>query len=80
MKVWYIEEERRGFIGLASSYEKAVERLIKEDWLNEGTMDGRGCSIEYYFGANWKKTVLEGLTVGDLEKFGFHLREVTVYD
>lgn len=80
MKVWMIKEECHGFIGLATTFNKAVEFLIENDWINAGTEDSRGYSMEHYFGAHWKKTALEGLTVSDLEEFGFYLKVVNVYD
>lgn len=80
MKVWYIKEECHGFIGLASTFKKAKKFLIEESWITEGTMDDRGVSIGEYFGANWKNFVLEKMTVGDLEAFGFYLRVENVHD
>lgn len=80
MKVWYISEECHGFIGLASTLEKAMKFLIEEGWINEGTVDDRGLSMEHYFGIHWREAVLKSFTVGDLEAFGFHLRKVDVYD
>ena len=80
MKVWYIEEECHGFIGLASSYEKAVEWLIRSEWLTEGTLDNFNLAPTEYWGDNWKEVMKNDLDEFDLENFGFYLREVTVYD
>ena len=80
MKVWMIKEECHGFIGLATTFNKAIEFLIENDWINAGTEDNRGCSMEHYFGAQWKETALNVLTAGDLADFGFYLRMVDIYD
>lgn len=37
MKVIVISEECHGFIGLADNLEHAIDFLMDEDWLNEGT-------------------------------------------
>lgn len=80
MKVWYIEEECHGFIGLASSYEKAIEWLIESGWLTEGTFDNKVLTPKIYWGDNWQEVMKKVLDASDLEDFGFYLREVTVYD
>lgn len=80
MKVWYIEEECHGFIGLASSYEKAIEWLISSDWLTEGTLDNFNLTPKEHWGDNWQEVMKNDLDEMDLENFGFYLREVDVYD
>ena len=80
MKVWMIEEDCHGFIGLASSYEKAIEWLILSDWLTEGTLDYNDLTPKDYWGDNWREVMKNDLDKSDLEYFGFYLREVDVYD
>lgn len=80
MKVWYIEEECHGFIGLASSYEKAIEWLISSDWLTEGTLDIFNLTPKDYWGDNWQEVMKNDLGEFDLENFGFYLKEELVYD
>ena len=80
MKVWYISEECHGFIGLASSYEKAIEWLIVANWLTESTLDENDLTPKDYWGDNWQKVMKKDLDEYDLEAFGFYLREVSVYD
>ena len=80
MKVWYIEEDCHGFIGLASSYEKAIEWLIDAGWLTEGTLDDNVFTPKDYWGDNWQEVMKNVLDKSDSEYFGFYLREVTVYD
>lgn len=80
MKVWMIKEECHGYIGLASTLEKAADFLITTDWINSGTEDYKGHSLEFYHGEHWKEAVLHTYTVSDFEDFGFYIREVSVYD
>lgn len=80
MKVWYIEEECHGFIGLASSYEKAIEWLIDAGWLTEGILDDKDLTPKDYWGDNWQEVIKKDLDDSDLEDFGLYLREVDVYD
>lgn len=80
MKVWYIEEDCHGCIGLASSWDKACDFLIETGWLTESTIDTFGLTPKNYWGDNWREVVKNDLGAFDLENFGFYLREVTVYD
>lgn len=80
MKVWYIEEDCHGFIGLASSYEKAIEWLIGAGWLTENTLDNFNLTPKEHWGDVWEDVMKNDLDEMDLENFGFYLREVDVYD
>lgn len=80
MKVWYIEEDCHGFIGLASCWDKACDFLIETGWLTEDTIDTFGLTPKNYWGDNWQEVVKNDLSEFDLENFGFYLKEVTVYD
>ena len=70
MTVWMIEEECHGFIGLASSYEKAIEWLIVSDWLTEDTLDNSNPNLttKELWGDNWQEVMKKDLDEMDLEE------------
>ena len=66
MKVIVISEECHGFIGLTDTLEHAIDFLMDEDWLNEGTTipvfndktnDWEDVSVVERFGEYWENTL-----------------------
>ena len=66
MKAIVISEESHGFIGVADTPEHAINFLISEDWLNDGTTfptfnnkihRWEDISIIDKFGENWADTL-----------------------
>lgn len=90
MKVIIISEECHGFIGLADTLEHAIDFLMDEDWLNEGTTipvfnnkinKWKDVSMAERFGEHWGNTLRSAKTCDELneafnESFFFYEKNV----
>ena len=83
MKAILISEDNHGFIGLAVNYSRAVDFLIKENWLNEYTevwINHRGYLLKQIF-PNWQEIIKNW----NIEKFNnffrgeFYLESMEIY-
>ena len=91
MKVIVISEECHGFIGLADTPEHAIDFLMDEDWLNEGTTipvfnhttrNWDSVSLTERFGEHWGNTLRSAKNCDELNDAfneGFSFYEMDVY-
>lgn len=78
MKVVMISEDNHGMIGLATTYEKAVEFLVKDNWLDGNYIveEETDTTIAELLGENWLLTV----QCRDLEWFNEFFEDVFYLD
>ena len=89
MKVYLIDEERHGQIGVAASYKAALQWLIASDWVNQYNdiwcldgnepWDGHNTTLGELYGENWKEKFLQ-FSREQLENMGFYICEVDVFE
>ena len=91
MKVIVISEECHGFIGLADTPAHAIDFLMDEDWLNEGTTipvfnhttrNWDSVSLTERFGEHWGNTLRSAKNCDELNDAfneGFSFYEMDVY-
>jgi hypothetical protein len=89
MKVYLIDEENHGQIGVAASYKAALQFLIASDWVrsrseiwvsNENERwGGHEVPLVELYGENWKEKFLQ-FSDEQLENMGFYICEVDVFE
>lgn len=72
MKVYCVDEDSCGVIGLAKDYPAIIKNLIKEKWIDENTKMsddyGNSSTIKKVFGLDWEKVLLSW----DIETFNIN--------
>lgn len=63
MKVVIIEEDNHGYIGVASTMEKAIQYLISSHWIEENTEfyskeDKIWKTVVEFFGKDWEEKII----------------------
>ena len=84
MKVYTINEENHGQIGIAASRKAALQWLITSDWVNQyndiwcpdgnESWDGHNTTLDELYGENWKEKFLQS-SEDLLENMGFYIHE-----
>ncbi len=84
MKVYTIEEENHGQIGIAVSYKAALQWLITSDWVGQYSdiwcpdekerWGGHNMTLDELYGENWKEKLLQFSELL-LENMGFYIHE-----
>lgn len=89
MKVYTIEEENHGQIGIAVSYKAALQWLIASDWVGQYSdvwcpnenerWGGHNTTLDELYGENWKEKFLQFSEIL-LENMGFYIHEEEVIE
>lgn len=84
MKVYTIEEDNHGQIGIAVSYKAVLQWLAASDWVNQYSdiwcpdenerWGGHSMTLNELYGEKWKEKFLQFSKVL-LENMGFHIHE-----
>lgn len=85
-KVIVVNEENHGFLCVAKDFQSAVDYLIKNYWIDEGTevyndANQKWVRLNEFLGKNWEKEVrnLSRESFEELFEEDFYLKDEEVY-